>query len=361
MLNSADVMRLINEPSSGARISILQKIIKVYESGQLQTTESCLAEEILELLARDVEVVVRLRLSKALLQNRNIPRSTALIIAHDVAEVSVPFVKVNKSLNEMDLIQLTASKVPHLQNAVAYRSDITESVSFYLVKYGTRQAISTLVSNNSAKINEQTYHAVLRSFGHYKDVTHAVAMRSFIPLSVASALVDIVSDAVATRLINRYRLSDSTASDASGITTSNAVLLHPHADASEAEVLQIVFTLHQQERLRENLILRALESGDFKFFEAALSVRSGVPFSNVNALVRDRGSDGLLAIYRKAGLSEYYYPSVRLKVDLAYGIHPIRSEPEVAIDSDLSEHALLDRPDENEAPLELSSWTDLAD
>ena len=360
MLSSADVTRLISERSSEARISILQKIIKAYESGHLQTAESYLAEEILELLARDVDVVVRVKLSKALRQNPNIPRSTALTIAYDVAVVSVPFVQVNTSLNEMDLIQLIVSKVPHLQNAVACRSDITETISLRLVKHGTRQVVHTLMSNTTAKINEQTYHAVLRNFGHHEDITHAVATRSLIPLSVASALVDMVSDAVGTRLINQYRLSGRTPLDVSEIITGNAALPYPCDDASEAEVLQIVFALHQQKRLRENLILRALESGDYKFFEAALSVRSGIPFTNVNALVRDRGSNGLLAIYRRAGLSECYYPSVRLNVDLAYGIHPIQSKPEFEIGGALSEHASLDRPDENESLLEPSGWTDLA-
>lgn len=327
MLSEADVTRLMNERSPGVKIVLIDKISQVYEDEALTSKEKQLVDDIFMLLARDVEVVVRSSLAKAVQDSKKITRDLALEIAQDIALVSVPFVQYTSVLTNTDLIQIIGEQVPEVQAAIARRDNLDMSVTAALVEKGTREVVVELMSNMAAQIHENTYIQAVTSFGHHQDVAHAMAARSLVPVSVVTRLLEFVSDSVRQNLTEKYNIIDPLLTETVSKIKATATSMLAEGDTTDEDVLQLVHTLHHSNRLSEDRIMAALDNGDFRFFEAALSALSGVPYENVNALVRDSGSRGLRAIFRKSGLSEDNFAAVRLKVDRGYQIALERPEP----------------------------------
>lgn len=324
MLSAAEVTRLMNERSADAKIDILRKIAVAYETADLSPAELKIAEDVLGLLSHDVEVLVRAALAEAVKNHPHLPRDVALTIARDVSLVSVPFVRVTQALNESDFISVIKEQKPDVLVAIANRREVTPAMSQALVEHGTKQVVGALMENDAAQIHDETYYLALKNFGHNSEIAHAMALRSLIPLSVAQELVSLVSDQVRMKLLAKYDLPDTIVAQTVLQTRNQATLNLISPSTSLEDIHDLVKKLHEQDRLTDHMILTALNKGDLLFFESALSRRSGVTFENVQALVRDRGSMGLLAIYRKAGMEEAQYQTVRLAVDMAYNINPDR-------------------------------------
>jgi uncharacterized protein (DUF2336 family) len=79
-------------------------------------------------------------------------------------------------------------------------------------------------------------------------------------------------------------------------------------------------------QLNAGLILRALLSGNIALFEHALADLSGLPLARVSALVHDRRSAGLRALYERAGLPASTYAAFHEAVEAMNDIGPMEGQ-----------------------------------
>ena len=80
----------------------------------------------------------------------------------------------------------------------------------------------------------------------------------------------------------------------------------------------LVAHLRETSQLTAGLILRALLSGNLELFDASLAELSGLPQQRVSALLHDRGSTGLLALLRRAGLPESTFAAFRVALEACH-------------------------------------------
>ncbi len=83
-LSSHDVARLMSEPSPDVRAELAGKIAADLSHHTLTPTEVRLGQDIVRILARDVEERVRASLSEGLRHSPNLPRDVARRLAEDV-------------------------------------------------------------------------------------------------------------------------------------------------------------------------------------------------------------------------------------------------------------------------------------
>src|SRR4030095_1512316 len=79
------------------------------------------------------------------------------------------------------------------------------------------------------------------------------------------------------------------------------------AVSPRTEVAPLIEHLRESGQLNAGLILRALLSGNLALFEHSLADLSGLPLARVSALVHDRRSSALSALYERAGLPASTY------------------------------------------------------
>jgi len=317
LLTQADVQRLLENPSSEHRREAARKISTAYSAEALSPEERQIAEDILGVLARDVELNVRAALSENLKKYSGLSHDIALTLAGDVDTVALPILSFSEVLTEDDLIEIVRSQGVTKQTAVAGRPMVAERVSEALVETGNEEVVATLVANDGAEISERTYGKVLDDFGDNEKINASLVHRHSVPVSVVERLVHLVSEKLQAELVERHELPNGVALDLIIQSRERATLGLLASDATIMDVTQLINQLQDAGRLTPSIIVRAICMGDIEFFNVALSVLAKIPLGAARALVHDAGSLGLPAVLDRAGVPEDLFPAFRAAVEVA--------------------------------------------
>jgi uncharacterized protein (DUF2336 family) len=314
-LSSHDVARLMAEPSPDVRAELAGKVGAGLSTNGLTPAEVKLAQDIVRIMARDVEERVRASLSRALRHSPNLPRDVARRLAQDVEFVALPMLADSLVLTDEDLIEIVRLGSPLKQEAIASRLNLTETVSDALVTHAEEPAVAVLMANKTAAIAENTFHRAVTRFAGSDKVKRAVALRETLPIAVAERLATMVSKALQNHLVAAHDLAPATAANIVLASREHAII-HLSFGASDDDLRHMILQMHRNGRLTPSLILRALCTGDIAFFEAAMAVKSNVPLDNAQILIHERSRRGLVALYRKAAMPEALFVAVQAAVNV---------------------------------------------
>lgn len=312
-LSTADVARLLSNPSAEVRADLAGKLGRELTGTTLAASELGLAQDIVRLLARDVEVTVRSALSHSLRQAKDLPRDVALRLAEDVESVALPILSDSLVLTDEDLVALVRVGSPAKQEAIAGRSDLDTSVSHTLIEHAHERAVATLIANPTASVAEASLDRAIERFRDSDLVKEHMVRRPVLPMAVAERLSVLVSRTLQDHLIRHHALPPTTAADLVMRGRERAVI-RLSAGSDEPDLLRMVAQMHHAQRLTPSLVLRALCTGDIGFFEAAMAERAGIPVENARTLIHDPGVTGLESLYRKADMPPGLYPMIRAAV-----------------------------------------------
>jgi uncharacterized protein (DUF2336 family) len=314
-LSPYDVARLMGEPSPSVRADLAGKVAADLSGNELTPAEVKLGQDIVRILARDVEESVRASLSRGLRHSPNLPRDVARKLAEDVEYVALPMLADSLVLTDQDLIEIVRHGTSLKQEAIASRRNLTEPVTSVLIEHAEEPAVTVLMGNNSAAIAEDKFDHAITRFANSARLKQAMVMRETLPVTVAERLVTMVSKALQAHLVTAHALAPATAANIVLASREHAII-RLSLGASDEELRQMVTQMHRNGRLTPSLILRALCTGDIAFFEAAMAVRGGIPVDNAQILIHEPSRRGLEALYRKAEMPPALYGAVRTAVDV---------------------------------------------
>jgi uncharacterized protein (DUF2336 family) len=303
MLTEADVKRLMSDPSGEARADTAGKVAVAFQAGALTQSERGLAEQIFRVMVKDAEVKVRSALSRHLMSASDLPHDLALSLARDVEEVSLPFLETSSVLNDADLIEIVRTAGVSKQNAVARRANVSGELASAIIDHGkSGDVMATLAANAGADLSDANISRMLDKHGDNVALTNSLVTRRNLPLGVSERLVALVSQRFRDFLVEKRDMSEEMATDMVLQARERATISLLPPGVESGDVIDFVEQLKKTGRLSPSLILRALCTGDLAFFEAALSVLSGVPIVNARVLIHDSGELGLRTVYQRAGL-----------------------------------------------------------
>ena len=173
------------------------------------------------------------------------------------------------------------------------------------------------MKNEGAELQEDTMEKVLDKYGDDETVNTPLAKRSQLPIKVAERLVNLVSEQVRDHLVTHHEMSSNTVMDLFFNARERATANLIHDGDNEIGFAALVDQLHENDRLTETLIFRALCLGDVIFFELCLAKLAGISIGNAYQLIHDRGDLGLTAIYKKCKFSPDLLPVVSVALDVA--------------------------------------------
>ncbi len=338
-LTSTVIANLLKDATAENRADAATKVSGQFNAGSLSDSERKIAEDIFKIMVRDAEERVRLALSESLKDNPDVPHDVVKSLANDVVDVAGPMLEFSEVLTDDDLKEIVKSQGAESQKAIAKREHLSAEVSDTIVENSeNEEVIATLVSNEGAELKEDTMDKVMDKFGETESVSDSLASRSQLPIGVAERLVSLVSEKVRDHLVTHHEMTPDMVM---GLFLSVRVratvsLLNDGADVMD--VRKLVNQLHENGRLTETLIFRAIIMGDVVFFEAALAKLCDIPISNAYKLIHDRGSLGLSAIYRECNLSPQMLPIVQAALDVAKDMETSASE-----DRDRFQQRMLER------------------
>ncbi len=313
-LSSHDVDRLMSEPSPDVRADLAGKIGADLSRHALTPTEVKLGQDIVRILARDIEERVRAALSQGLRHSPNLPRDVARKLAEDVESVAFPMLTDSLALTDEDLIEIVRNGSSSKQEAIASRPNLTETVTSALIEHAEEPAVIVLMGNNSAAIAEDKFAYALNRFDGNVRIKEAMVLREKLPITVAERLVNMVSKALQAHLVETHDLAPRTAADIV-MKSREQEIIRLSLGASEVELRQMVAQMQRNGRLTPSLILRAVCTGDIGFFEAAMAAKGDISIENAQILIHDPSRRGLEALYRKAAMPDELYSTIRSAID----------------------------------------------
>jgi uncharacterized protein (DUF2336 family) len=314
-LSQADVDRLLVESSGQIRAEVAGKLGGEIDNPALTEAELRSAQDIIRLMAKDVEVAVRTALSKSLRRATRLPHDVALSMANDVEAVALPILTHSLVLTDDDLIDIVRRGSNAKQAAIAGRPEVSEPLSAALVTRGDETTVTVLMRNAGARISEQSLSQAIDRFPDSDAVKESMVRRDALPVTVTERLVAIVSDRLREYLVVHHKLSPAMATDIV-LQTRERATLDLSSGLDWQHVDDLVTQIYRSGRLTPTLVLRALCIGDMAFFEAAIAVMAGVPVANARILIHDGGRKGFAAVYQKSGLSPDLFPAFRAATDV---------------------------------------------
>jgi uncharacterized protein (DUF2336 family) len=314
-LSRTDVQALLDDPSAASRARTAEKLAVQYSGDALSSGERKIAEDIIRVMARDLEQDVRETLSRNLKDCAGLAHDIAVTMASDVEAVSLPVIRYSGVLTDADLIQIVRSRGPAQQTAIARRAMVSAAVADALVGAGDESVVSTLVGNEGAAISETTFRRVVEEFGGSEAVTRPLTRRANLPVGIAERLVNIVSERLRDELVTRHDLPPEVATQVVLQSRERATLgLLGGGDAMS--VSELVAHLDRNGRLTPSIVLRALCMGDVEFFEAGAAALAGLQVDAARALIHDDGPLGLPALMKRAAFPDSTIPVARAAVDV---------------------------------------------
>lgn len=316
-LSQDDVAKLLAEPSPLVRAELADKIGKEIENPTLNKTETALAQDIVRIMAKDVESSVRVALAQNLRSATHLPHDVAIKLAKDIESVALPILESSKVLTDADLVEIVQTGVPAKQEVVAGREDLSEKVSDAIVTTAGEKAVEKLMDNATAQISEKSLNKAVDRFAESEGVKERMVKRPVLPPTITERLVTMVADNMRDYLVSHHQVSPTIASDIVMQSRERAVIgLTGKSSIEELEKLIVQMT--KNKRLTPSIVIRSLCMGDISFFEVAISVMANVPLVNARILLHDAGQLGLKSLYDKAGMPADLFPIVRAALDVLH-------------------------------------------
>ena len=164
-LSQADVAKLLIEPSAKVRTDLANKLAVELDNPHLTDAELAMAQDIVRLMAADVEASVRQTLAQNLRKAARLPHDVVLKLANDIETVALPILEHCQSLTDDDLAAVVrGSDAAAKHQAIAARPNVSEKVSDALIEKAGEKAVAVLMGNATARIAEASLHKAADRF-----------------------------------------------------------------------------------------------------------------------------------------------------------------------------------------------------
>ena len=326
---------LADDPDDEVRRLLAEKITR---SRDASPRDRSLAARVLELLARDRVARVRAVIAEALKTVAEADAELVGRLARD-AEILVcgPVLEYSPLLTDGDLLDVIRSNPEDgALSAISRRAYVGEEVSRAIVASGNVTAITHMLENSNAQLQESTLDALIEGAAGQPNWQQPLAYRP--ELSQRHTLR--LAQAVATQLLDRIlarqdlppatvraiarvvkqRLEDGVAAGA----TPSAMVTGEIQDGFARLQDQARDLLHRGQ-LDEAKLLVALLSDQSDAVVAGLSVLTGIPVPVVLQIIDAQSPRALCALAWEAGLSALFATELQIqlgRIAAAAAIHP---------------------------------------
>jgi uncharacterized protein (DUF2336 family) len=319
-------VELAHDSNDEIRMDLAQRIAQIapsltaYEVDRVQGY----AYQALEILASDQLSKVRQILSETLKDVTQVSEELIKRLATDaVLAVACPILEHSPVLSEHDLLDIITSGISSgALGAISNRKSVTRSVSDAIVETNDVSAITTLLCNESAQIREETLDLLVERSESIDQWQGPLVQRPSLSNNAAQRLAEFVAENLLHDLKNRSDLSAKTLSKIRKEVNRRIEVSHKDQKEPSLNVQDvtnialkdeyawlfqqpphiIARNLHRMNRLTKNVIVNALNEGDYDFVVAALAENAGVHLSVAQRMIAMRSARGVCALCWKAGL-----------------------------------------------------------
>jgi len=289
---------------------ILSQKVAHFLNDQHSSDERAAIENVARMLAQDISLQVREALAFELRTCKLLPHDLAAKIASDVESVASPFLADTEAFSDMQLAGLIPHLEEHAHVTIARRPDVGSQTCLAIVSVGSDRSVSFIVRNDHISLTEDTCNAVVNRFGMQREMMNLLAQRIDLPLTIAEAIINKVSEECRKELMLEYGVA-SPMVDEIARNTKNGAIWRQIEKASPSQVHGYVIDLRKENRLTTDMVLEFAGRGSLSFLESAIALEAGLTLGAVREALYGQDMAAFVRLMQAANVSkavahEYY-------------------------------------------------------
>lgn len=309
----SDVEAAIQHGSGARRAEMLRRVTDLFigHCPQYSDDEIALFDDVIGLLAGEIEVAARSRLAAQLAPIPNAPQKIINRLAIDDAiEVAWPVLAHSERVEEEALIQSAMMMSQQHLLAISRRRTISERITDLLIARGERPVLAGLAGNPGARISELGYSTLVNRSEDDDDLMERIGSRTDIPRALFLQLLENASDQVRIKLHAAHPQA-AVAVEAAVTEASEAIQNLSRKESSRYEIAEaMVASLHRAGQLRDVDVGRFADDGQFEETVVSLSLLCGLSIETIEHSMTHERIETALVFVKASGLSRATAKSV---------------------------------------------------
>ncbi len=282
MDGTASLLQELEESiSHGSDESLLRALwhtTDVLIAGRYSEDQIWVFGQVIERLARELEVVARAQLARRLAVTDNAPINCINKLAADKSiHVAEPILRQSKRLDVQTLVAIARSESQEHLLAISKRRSVAEPVTDVLVEAGNEAVVNSVAKNAGARFSHFGFLKLVKRSERDSILIEILGQRSDIPRSIFQQLIAKASDDVRTKLQRERPDLATEVQDLVADVTSQLHSVFGPASADFFRAKKAVAALHRFGDLHEEHILEYARSHKFPEVTIGLSLLCSLP------------------------------------------------------------------------------------
>lgn len=296
---------LAQATSSDQRRELLREVTDLFfeTSGARNVRESALFDEVLQLVAAEMQEGVLAELAETFADANDAPLGLLRDLANHAYAVAGPVLERSKLLDDQALLDVVNHQSQDHIKAVASRAAVSEAVSAAIVRFGDDYALDTLVRNEGANISRASMETVVDR-ARANALLHAgVVRRKDIPIDLLNEMYFVVEAGLRDQILARNATVDPATLDAALARTRER--MRKSAGDMNAETRNAIHFISQKKNageLNARLLVSLYREAKLTHFLCGLAELTDVDRETASDLLERKDMDGLAMICRAANI-----------------------------------------------------------
>jgi len=291
--------------SSDQRRELLREVTDLFfeTSGSRSTRESALFDEVLQLVAAEMQEGVLAELAETFADAKDAPLGLLRDLANHAYAVAAPVLQRSPLLDDQALLDVVNYQSQEHIKAVAARAKVSEAVSAAIVRFGDDHAVDTLVRNEGASISRASMETVVDRARANAMLHAGVVRRKDIPIDLLNEMYFVVESGLRDQILKRNASVDPATLDAALSRTRER--MRQAATDMTAETRNAIHFINQKKNsgeLNARLLVSLYRESKLMHFLCGLAELTGVDRETATDLIERKDMDGLAMVCRAANI-----------------------------------------------------------
>jgi uncharacterized protein (DUF2336 family) len=305
--------QLAANPQGTSREEIFLAVASLYrlQGTYLNPRERELMRDILRMLAKDVEMAIRIALAERLADDPAAPHDLIVLLADDRIEVARPLILRSPILTEEDVLRMVCEADEAHHEAIAGRPNITEPVTEALARSQSIPVLSALVRNVTARIAAHVFDQLIEKSRLIADLQDPLARRPDLPPEAATKMCAFVSDALKTYIEHNYSIAAAKLDKAVDQAQQSLKRVpEPPKAQPEESAQKLIDKLAISGQLKAGFLLRVLHQGQIDLFDLAFAKMLNIPLAEQRRKFYETGPKAVALACRAVGIDRCVFATV---------------------------------------------------
>ncbi|MEZ5996017.1 MAG: DUF2336 domain-containing protein [Hyphomonadaceae bacterium] len=301
----AKLVDLARTTDSAQRRELLREVTDLFfeTSGSRNTRETALFDDVLKLVAAEMQDSVLAELSEMFANADEAPVGLMRDLANHCFEVAGPVLRHSKALDEQTLLQIVNYQGQQHIKAVAQRDDVSEKLSDAIVQRGDDHALDALIRNDNAKISRTSMETAIDRARANSMLHEGVVKRKDLPLDLLNEMYFVVENTLRDQILSRNAKVDPQALEAA-LTKARQRMSQSAGDTTEEAKKAMAFIQSKKNsgELNARMLVSLYREAKQAQFLYGLAELTNLDPATVATLLDRRDIDGLAMICRAANI-----------------------------------------------------------